>query len=265
MYLLQLYFRLTSITLLTLLILANGKVVNANSKIQSSVPSSQNISQEATSTSNGTPPPNAAPPRPGTTSCPPVDKPVVPLVYGRGTDFTQLEQPTLLFYVPYEAEEISAIEIIIRDPIFRVLGQYEVREIARSGILKVTLPYSFEIDKNYQILFKLYCENRDVENINPDVVLSTWVQRKSGSAIEFSDLEPFEKYQLYRENEIWYDAIVTLADLHSSNPKNPEISAAWSELLDSLIIAEELPEGLLNLEWLTEEPLVNSELHPLPD
>jgi Domain of Unknown Function (DUF928) len=264
MLLLQLFSRLTSIALLTLLILANSKAVNATSKIDSTFTSWQTSSQESTSTSNGTPPPNStASPRPGTTSCPQVDKPVVPLVYGRGADFTELEQPTLLFYIPYEAEEIGAIEIILRDPVSRVLAQYEVRGIARSGILKVTLPYSLDTHKNYEILFKLYCRDRDIDQSNPDVVLSTWVQRKPESAIDFSDLEPFERYQLYRENQIWYDAIATLADLHSSNPENPEISAAWSELLDSLIIAEELPEGLLNLEWLTEEPLVDSELHPL--
>lgn len=263
--LLKLQLRFIFISILTFFALTNGSVVRATPKIRSSFYSFQNRSPEPQPTGTGTPPPSApAGPRP-ITSCLDIEQTVVPLVYGRGTDFTQLEQPSLFFYLPHELEEIGAVEVLIRDDVLRPLARYEVGSIEQSGIIKITIPYFLEADKNYQIIFKIYCGEKTPDRSNPDETSIVWIQRRSESAIEISpDLEPFETYQLYRKNQIWYDAIATLADLYFTQPKNIEIRAAWVELLESLAVPENLPESLSNLQWLVREPLVNSELHPLP-
>ncbi len=256
---LPLYSPSIVILALTIFMLENFHLSSANATIQSMTQQSPILSQEPQSTGTGTPPPNAVGTRRPLTSCPTVDYPPVALVYGRREDFTRLEHPTFWYYLPYRSEDIGTIEIVLRDESRQTIERYEVRSIDNSGLIKITLPYSLEVNKNYQVLFKIYCGNRQPGESNADIVLSTWVQRKPESAIDLpANLDPLQQYQLYRDERLWYDAIDTLADLHFSNPKNIEIRQAWKELLESLAMGETLP----NLDWLDGEPLVDSELHP---
>ena len=52
-------------------------------------------------------------------------------------------------------------------------------------------------------------------------------------------------YLIYQDNQIWYDAINSLAERYFADPDNPEVNNAWRNLLQ-----------VINKESLSQEPLV---------
>ena len=215
----------------------------------------QNSPQEPTPPNTGTPGGSRTP---GTTrpeaKCKNTDKPLTALMANNGRDFTISEYPTFWVYIPYPPEDISYMEFLLLDKKERrTIYRAEVKLIDKSGIIKITIPsesrYSLNFNENYRWYFKLNCQP-NTGNV-PDLVLNGWVQRQPIDAALTSQLEAVKnrKYIAYRDNNIWYDAIANLAELHFTEPENIEFGDAWSKLLEKL-----------DLDWIVGESLVESEL-----
>ena len=207
-----------------------------------------------TGTPSGDPTPAAT--RPPETSCPETPKPLTALLANNGSDFTLSEYPTFWFYIPYPLQRIGYMEFLLRDAQEdRIVYHQALKLTDRPGFIQLPIPpdpqYALEVNKNYRWHFNL-----NLDCAEPYFVVQGWIRRVPMTSQLENQLEALkpQEYLAYQEGGIWYDAIANLAQLHFANPKNQELSSAWSKLLESL-----------HLAGVSEEPLVNSELLPPKD
>ena len=159
---------------------------------------------------------------------------------GDGTSLTLSASPTFFVYLP--SGSISALEWSLSDAEGNCLFQLEIPQTNRSGIVSFNLPAdapSLEVDRDYQ--WKLIYPWRS-EEIFEGLIRRVEIDRELLARIE--EATPQEKAALYAENELWYEAIATLAELRRANPGNAR-AAQWKILLESV-----------GLEDLKEVPLL---------
>lgn len=197
--------------------------------------------------------------RPGTTrdpeACKKTDSPLTAIFANRGNDFTISEYPTFWFYIPYAAEDIQSIKFILTDSDHtKTIYRTAVQLTQQPGIIKITIPslpeYALEVDQDYHWYLNLRCQQNST---NQPLVVQGWIRRVTSNT-QLASLTPvtLDRYSVYRDNNIWYDAITELAENRFANPNNPELSQAWTELLEEL-----------EFEDIISEPFVQSELLPL--
>lgn len=112
-----------------------------------------------------------------------------------------------------------------------------------------------EINKSYRWYFKLYCEP---QKSSAPIFVEGWVQRIELTPELERQLEAakLREYVVYATNEIWYDALARLAQLHLTKPSSATIKQDWTNLLSLRDIG---------LERLNQEPMVGSAiLHQRP-
>jgi Domain of Unknown Function (DUF928) len=151
---------------------------------------------------------------------------------------TAAEHPTFWFYVPYSLTADRTAEFILQDDvgqdIYRIPSANFLTSEQTPGIISISLPSTIvplELGKIYQWYFKLNCKMEaplyvqgGIERIslNPDLT------RQLASAT------PEEQAKIYLKNNIWYDAVTSLAQVRQTSPNNPAIASAWIDLLRSL-------------------------------
>ncbi|NES19838.1 MAG: DUF928 domain-containing protein [Symploca sp. SIO3E6] len=202
-------------------------------------------------------------PKPGTTrpeaNCPAMEPPLTALVANNGSDYTLSEYPTFWFYIPYAPEDISTIEFLLLDSKERkTIYKTGVKLTEKPGIIQVTIPakpqYALQLQANYRWRLNLDCQPDTTDE--PDLVVDGWIQRQPSNSQLENQLEAVQsqEYLVYREQEIWYDAIANLAELYFANPEDGNLQEAWANLLASL-----------GLAGVAQEPFVQSELVVVED
>ena len=189
-------------------------------------------------------------------TCQETDKPLTALLANNGSDLTVSEYPKFWFYIPYPSEKISYMEFLLLNSTERqTIYHKAVKLKEQPGLIEIAISaepqYALKVNENYRWRFNLDCEPDST--IEPDLVVNGWVRRiplNPQLANQLETVKP-EQYSIYRDHFIWYDAIAILAELHFAAPENRELSEAWANLLQSL-----------DLEWVTPEPLAESELLP---
>ncbi|EAZ88725.1 DUF928 domain-containing protein [Crocosphaera chwakensis] len=190
----------------------------------------------------GTPP---GKPTPGGTRpdaiCQNTSLPLTALAAYNGKDFTVSSHPTFWFYIPYQPQDIKEIQFIIEDPqqnSLKNIYQTSLQLSQGSGLMKIPVlkqpQYALEVDKLYRWKLIAYCTGNTTDD--PDLVLEGWVKRVPISAELNNQLNSAEKedYLIYQDNEIWYDAINTLAEQYFTNPEDSDLNKAWLNLLEAI-------------------------------
>lgn len=208
------------------------------------------------------PPPDTGTPKgdstPGTTrpsaTCPKTSKPLTALVANNGSDYTLSEHPTFWFYIPYAPEQINYMEFLLLDGDERqTIYRTAVKLVEKSGIIKITIPakseYSFKVNETYRWYFKINCQPERTNQ--PELVLNGWVQRQPLSSKLKNQIEmaKSQQYFIYKENNLWYDAIANLAQQYFAHPENPQLNQDWANLVKAL-----------GYSWVVQEPLVDAVL-----
>ncbi len=122
------------------------------------------------------------------------------------------------------------------------------------SIIRISLPTQIgmtplEVGKNYQWKFNLY-EDSSHEYLNTRVEGGiARVELESQLAWMLQNATSREKANLYAENEIWYDALTTLADLYEENPNDPVVAADWEQLLTAVGLKEIVTASLESISW----------------
>lgn len=169
-------------------------------------------------------------------------------------DFTLSEYPTFWFYIPYYPEELKEIEFIVKDKNaekLTIVYQDFIQLTDRPGIVKISIPsqskYSLEIQKNYNWELRVTC----VSNLNnhPDIIIAGEIRRLPTDPELEKQLRTTEseKYLVYIDRYIYYDAVTHLASLYQSNPNNEQLKKDWENLLE-----------ILGKKDLVDEPIVNA-------
>jgi Domain of Unknown Function (DUF928) len=192
-----------------------------------------------TGTPTGNPTPATSRPE---AACPKVKVPVTALVSNKGKDFTVSAYPTFWVYVPYTADQLSNVEFILLSGNERqTLYQSTIQLTDKPGIIKIALPndpkYALQPNQTYR--WRLHLDCRPDKSADPDVTIDAWVRRITPDPNLNAQLRSSsEPEQLYRANEIWYDAIDKTADRYFANPSNPQAKQTWQQLLQSLNLTE---------------------------
>ena len=203
----------------------------------------------AVNSQNPPKPPNTGTPsgntRPGTTrpetNCPQTSPTLTALVANNGSDLTSAEFPSIWFYLPYASAQVSEIEFFLFDANERrTLYHTSITPTEKPGMFKVSFPaqskYALKLNETYRWRLNLDCQPDNT--VEPDLVLDGWIRRISDSSSDNQSILNIQDYYDKRDRGIWYDAINGLAELHFASPEDPEIEAAWSELLEFLNIQD---------------------------
>jgi len=200
----------------------------------------------------GTPKGNSTP---GTTrpeaTCKQTNKPLTALNANDGNDFTASPYPSFWFYVPYNQDDVKYTEFTLLDAQERTtIYQTTVKLAAQSGLIKITLPSEskkmLQPNQNYRWYLMLNCQGSNSNE--PDAVIDGWIQRKVIiSNLAHNHVDKLYKYIFYSKNNLWYDAVNDVVELHFKYPSDLEIQAAWTNLLKQL-----------DKEWVAPEQLINT-------
>jgi hypothetical protein len=167
-------------------------------------------------------------------------------------DLTVSEYPTFWFYIPYNSEQVSNLEFVIRKAsestiIYRTFVSLE----EGAGIIKIAIPsqetYALALQENYNWSFLVYCA--DNKSKNPNINLTGSLRRIPISAglNEQLKTERSPAYRVYMDNYIYYDAITNLAASYLAAPNNKKLLDDWNQLLE-----------ILGRKELVGEPIVSS-------
>lgn len=158
--------------------------------------------------------------------------------------------PTLFFYLP-QTSAPSTIEFVLRDDRDREAYRSVFLTTGKTGIIQLRLPENaslppLTVGKNYRWYFSMIC---DSANRAKDISVEGWIQRVEVNPVlaqKLSRATPIERASLYASSGLWNDALVTLATLQQTQPKDASITAAWSQLLRSV-----------ELDTISQEPLIS--------
>ncbi|MEM9908807.1 MAG: DUF928 domain-containing protein [Cyanobacteria bacterium P01_D01_bin.44] len=194
------------------------------------------------------PPPSAPPPngtRPGgglepeDSACSALNEDLQALIPVENPVLTATAYPTILFYVPFGAEEVEYGEFsLLQWPAEdERLYQTRFRLPESPGIVSVTLPnmptHALAEGQIYRWYFQLYCAGG--AGIQPDLTLHGAIQRVA--------LTPRRAQQVQSgAPDIWYDTLAQVAEALQTSPQDTQLRNQWQSLL-ALIEAEAVEDA----------------------
>ena len=161
------------------------------------------------------------------------------LLPSSASGLTAESHPAILAYIP----ETSAQNVFFSWRSENDRDHYQaILPIENEGaIVSLDLPETapaLEVGKNYQWALGIMCNDR----LQPDspmihgqvkrIELAPSIQSSLDSDISLKNAA------LYGENGLWYETVVTLAQLKTAQPSDRDLASNWSELLDSVGLTE---------------------------
>ena len=165
-------------------------------------------------------------------ACKQTAQPLTALVPANGKGSTTAEHPVFWFYIPYASEDIQSMEFSIHNrEDTETLYRTSVQLSKTPGIIGISLPpspeHSLKLNESYRWRLIVDCDpNKTSENVLELYGSVTRVQQDSNA---------------------WYDNLTNLAQRYLSEPQNPEVKKAWTELLKSVGLEELAPAPVVKL------------------
>ena len=180
-------------------------------------------------------------------------------------------QPTFWFYVPYVASpneassQLRVAQFVLVDaadetaqPILNELVAFDLSDSPR--LVEYQPPYTLEPERLYKWYFSVIC---DAEKLSRNPVVRGWVQRVEEPAnlqIELSNVAGFDRYGVYAENGIWFEAVTALVNARRQFTSIDRED--WSSLLAYFGISDTYQLGLLEPTAPTVREVVNGNQLP---
>ncbi|KAM3092139.1 DUF928 domain-containing protein [Phormidesmis sp. 146-35] len=160
---------------------------------------------------------------------------IVPVVREAVWGLTATAHPTFWFYVPYELKTNTPIEFVLQDQVdnFVYRNRFQPSN-TKAGLIQITIPKSapgLVEGKLYAWTLSIQCDPSQPSN---SVYVQGNIRRTAiAPALEkqLSVATPLEQVRLYSASGIWYDAFNQIAELHRTNPANPQVRETWTTLL----------------------------------
>jgi hypothetical protein len=177
-------------------------------------------------------------------NCPATSLPLTALMPASNWGKTASERPTFWFYVPYSPQEAPLGEFVLQDEARNDIYRIPFALPKSPGFVGLRLPSErspLEIEKWYRWYFKLYC---DRQKSSSPVFVQGWVRRIALAPELESQLQQGVRADtVYRDRQIWYDAIAELANLRLANPADVRLEDDWNRLLRAKGVNLELPNS----------------------
>lgn len=177
------------------------------------------------------------------------ETPLVALVPANNQGLTASGTPSFFFYVP-KTQKPQMVEFVLVDENERQIYETQFTTDGNSGVVGITIPgneptKTLEVGKTYRWYFAIV---PDRENRNKDIYVNGSIKRVAVTQDLENQLKQGASLELaegYQANNLWYDAIATVAELRRSRPTDTAVASKWEQLLSSV-----------KLQKLAQEPLV---------
>ncbi len=169
-------------------------------------------------------------------SCNSTSIPLVALIANQGKDYTLHSHPRFWFYLPVFTAKITTLEFTLRNAANQT-ATYRIPFAANpTGLFRISLPkeaeFALQDGENYTWQLKLVC--REENKVTRSYRVTGGIQKLATTPeleLQLTQLSPLERYEFYRDNNLWYDAVDELAQLYLENTDNPVIKKEWQNLL----------------------------------
>jgi Domain of Unknown Function (DUF928) len=179
----------------------------------------------------------------GRDGCPDLKPPIAALVPGDKNNksflgLTVAEYPAFWVYVPTLTTTFKSGEFIFQDEQGHDIWRTDIGLSEKSGIFPISLPptpqYALKLNAKYHWYFKVYCGQP--EKKAEYFYVDAWVQRVAVNPNLEQQLKTVKtrEYRAYAVNQIWYDAVNSLAELHQKNSSDRLLAEDWNQLLKSV-------------------------------
>ncbi|MDJ0594579.1 MAG: DUF928 domain-containing protein [Pleurocapsa sp. MO_226.B13] len=179
-------------------------------------------------------------------NCPPLEPPLTALVPGKEEETqsdsylatTISENPSFWFYVPKLPEQVQTGEFILQTEAGEDLERTQIKLPATEGAIAITLTSSpqssLAVGEKYHWYFKIYC-GEPIPGSDYSFV-DGWIERIAISPELETQLQTSDKadYLIYRDRQIWYDALTSLGKRLQTNPNENQLQTDWGNLLQSV-------------------------------
>ena len=161
--------------------------------------------------------------------------------------------PTLFFCIPpIENSQNVKVDFHLYNANNRSVYQTTFVTATQPGIASLKLPASNEftelaVNRNYRWTLSLSWDGGDR-------IIEGWmrrVQMTPALADQLTQADALERVKLYRESQLWYEALEELAQLKRSHPDDSKVSQQWTQLL-----------AAMNLSAIAKVPLLDTNLAP---
>ncbi|MCC5627006.1 DUF928 domain-containing protein [Nostoc sphaeroides] len=162
---------------------------------------------------------------------------------------TTVEHPSWFFYVPYTKDLPYAVKFVLQDEGLNEIYQEAIALPDKPGVIRVSLPTTaptLALNKQYRWFLTVNCEQRHNSTLTFVEGVIQRIELKPAAIKQLETTEPLERYAIYAQNGIWYEALTTLAQLRDQNPKDARLQAEWRNLLSSI-----------RLDDIAAEPIVS--------
>ncbi|AFZ02873.1 DUF928 domain-containing protein [Calothrix sp. PCC 6303] len=180
--------------------------------------------------------------------CPPVNIPLTALIPENNQALTLSEHPNVWVFVPYTSADIVAGEFVLQDEKDNDIYRTNFTPPDQPGIVSIDLKKSLSLQTNttYQWYFKLYCSQQKLSN---PIFVKGLIKRTTTNPEIEKKLKiaktPQQRFSIYYQNNIWYEAVSELAKSYPHQPQNRSLFHDWFSLLKSV-----------DLENLTSQPVI---------
>lgn len=148
------------------------------------------------------------------------------------------------------------MELQVIDQTTKAIVWRQVIRAEQPGIVSVQMPADrpeLVPDREYRWYITVQCSARQ-SSANP--VISSYIQRiipPPSLTAQLHQAKPPQQPEIYAAEGIWFETLVSLADLRRAQPNQPDLKADWKSLLE-----------LVGLGDLANQPLVKVTLVPTP-
>ncbi len=176
----------------------------------------------------------------------------VALVPDRAVNKTASISPEIFFYVP-KTQDSKDIEFLLRNKEDELIYKTLIKATSQGGVMSVKVPgivkESYQkSDNKFHWYLSLICEEK---KRSQDIVLEGWikyVQLNNSFQEKINISDSIKKADLYQQEEIWYDALLALAEDKKSNSNGTSIQREWSEILESIGLSDLASQPLIEPE-----------------
>jgi Domain of Unknown Function (DUF928) len=166
--------------------------------------------------------------------------PLTALVPSSSTGYTLAESPSFWFYQPYRLGKGQGLEFVVKDSQDNLVHSQAIadRDIA-AGIFKLSLPESviLKTDQSYEWYVLVRCDAANAERF---VFVNGAVRRLERPQLQtqIGAVSPATRADLYRSENLWYDAINAAATQLQNAPEDANLRQQWTQILTEVGLAD---------------------------
>lgn len=163
---------------------------------------------------------------------------IVYLLGNKNREYTASKYPTFWFYLSNNVNNISQIDFLLKEvETGKKIYNRTLKMPERAGTVGIAIPsesrYALSSNKNYHWSLTVDCGEPNQDSV---IVLEGWLLRQPTN----SDIRQriaaagANRYKVYLEQGLLYDALNELAQRRIAEPNNPQLATAWNQLLVEL-------------------------------